>query len=73
MEVDDIKEPSHYKFFDMEALDIIEASLTPEEFKGYLKGNGLKYRLRLGKKDEALKDLGKAEQYEKIYKERVTK
>lgn len=62
-----IERPSHYMFFDMEAIDIIKAALTEEEFKGYLKGNSLKYRLRCGKKDDAIQDLGKAQQYEKMY------
>ena len=64
-----IESPSHYMFFDMEAIDIIKASLTKEEFKGYLKGNSLKYRLRCGKKDDAIQDLGKANQYEKMWEE----
>ena len=64
-----IESPSHYMFFDMEAIDIIKASLTDEEFKGYLKGNSLKYRLRCGKKDDATQDLGKANQYEKMWEQ----
>ena len=69
--VDAVKRPSHYMFFDTEAINIIKASLTDEEFKGYLKGNSLKYRLRAGKKDDVMQDLGKANQYEKMYKEMV--
>ncbi len=64
-----IESPSHYMFFDIEAIDVIRASLTEEEFAGYLKGNSLKYRLRCGKKDDAIQDLGKAEQYEKMWRE----
>lgn len=64
-----VTKPSHYMFFDMEAIDIIKAALTEEEFRGYLKGNSLKYRLRCGKKDDAMQDLGKAQQYEGMYDE----
>lgn len=46
---DEINSPAHYLLFPgMEAIDVIKASLTPEEFAGYLKGNALKYRLRAG-------------------------
>lgn len=68
---DAVKSPSHYMFFDIEAIDIIKASMTADEFKGYCKGNSLKYRLRAGKKDDVLQDIGKAEQYEKMFKETI--
>lgn len=62
---DEISNPKHYDLFPdgMQAIDVIEASLTPEEFAGYLKGNFLKYRLRAGEKGQAEKCLGKAEWY----------
>jgi hypothetical protein len=46
-----------------EAIDIIKAALTPEEFIGYCKGNCLKYRLRAGKKDDLQQDIDKAGTY----------
>lgn len=62
---DEINSPSHYMLFpDMQAIDVIEAALTPEEFAGYLKGNALKYRLRAGDKGPAEICLGKAEWYQ---------
>lgn len=62
---DEINSPSHYMLFpDMEAIDVIKAALTPEEFKGYLKGNALKYRLRAGDKGPAEKCIGKARWYQ---------
>ena len=67
--IDAVEQPSHYMFFDTEAINIIKASLSKEEYIGYLKGNALKYRLRCGKKDDAMQDLKKAEQYEKMFKE----
>jgi hypothetical protein len=38
--------PAHYKQGGIECIDAIEAALTPEEFRGYLKGNILKYTWR---------------------------
>lgn len=61
---DEVKEPSHYSFLGEQVLDYIERELTPEEFKGYLKGNIMKYRLRAGKKHDTIKDINKALQYE---------
>lgn len=41
--VDVINHPSHYTAGEIECIDAIEAQLTPEEFRGYLKGNSAKY------------------------------
>ncbi len=49
-----------------EALDIIKASLSKEEYLGFLKGNILKYQLRLGKKDEINKEIAKIHAYQQI-------
>lgn len=35
--------PDHYRQGDIECIDAIEAALTPEEFRGYCKGNVIKY------------------------------
>lgn len=53
-EHDVVNSPKHYKLrgLDMESVDVIKATLTPEEFKGWLKGNAMKYLFRLGKKDD---------------------
>ena len=37
--------------------------MTPEEYRGFLLGNVLKYLSRLGKKGPALEDARKARQY----------
>lgn len=65
MSHDEISNPAHYDLFPdgMQAIDVIRAALTPEEFAGYCKGNFLKYRLRAGEKGEPAKCLGKAEWY----------
>lgn len=61
---DDVNSPNHYRLFpDAEVIDIIESYLTEEEFIGYMKGNTLKYRLRAGNKDDAMKDIAKADWY----------
>lgn len=62
---DDINNPKHYQLFpDMQAIDVIKASLTPAEYIGYLKGNALKYRLRAGDKGPAEKCIAKANWYQ---------
>ena len=38
---------SYYDVGGIETLDIIQAKLTPEQFKGYLLGNALKYQCRM--------------------------
>ena len=61
---DNVTNPQHYDLFPgQQVIDIIEAALTPEEFAGYCKGNAIKYRLRAGRKDDAIQDLAKAEWY----------
>ena len=65
MKHDEINNPAHYQLFPgMEAIDVIRASLSPEEFAGYLKGNVLKYRLRAGDKGPADKCIAKAHWYQ---------
>jgi hypothetical protein len=38
-----VNHPSHYTDGSIECIDAIQAQLTPEEFRGYLKGNIAKY------------------------------
>lgn len=45
------------------ALDAIKAAMTPEEYRGFLRGNVMKYLWRLGKKGAALPDAKKADEY----------
>ena len=65
---------NHYELWEnFEAIDVIKLALTDEEYKGFLKGNILKYRLRAGKKnienDNIIKDINKSIDYEKELKE----
>ena len=61
---DAVHHPQHYTLpgLAVESVDVIRAVLTPEEFKGWCKGNALKYSLRAGRKDPAkeVQDLAKA-------------
>jgi len=57
--IDDVNHPPHYKIGGIETIDMIKAKLTPEEFRGYLKGNVVKYLTRAGYKDDAGKDVDK--------------
>jgi len=41
-----VNHPSHYTDGEIECIDAIEAALTAEEFRGYCKGNNLKYTWR---------------------------
>lgn len=56
---DMVNSPPHYKVGGIETIDYIQAKLTPEEFRGYLKGNVLKYTSRAEYKGDAGKDLDK--------------
>lgn len=61
----------HYKEMGMQPWHVMEAVLTPEEFRGFLKGNIIKYAMRQGKKDSD--DAGKAQHYWKKLAEMQTK
>ena len=60
MNEDMVSSPKHYNFGDIETIDVIKTFLSPEEFKGYLKGNILKYRERHSYKGQSETDLKKA-------------
>lgn len=67
--LDNVNHPTHYNKGTMECLDVIKACLSDSEFKGFLKGNVLKYMYRKGDKGDALEDLNKACWYAKKLKE----
>ena len=65
MKHDEVNNPKHYDLFPGEqSIDLIEKCLTPEEFKGFLKGNCLKYRIRAGNKGDLKQDIDKADWYQ---------
>jgi hypothetical protein len=57
-----VNHPSHYTTGSIECIEAIEAQLTPEEYRGYLKGNIVKYLWRERSKGN-LESLKKAEWY----------
>lgn len=57
--IDMINHPSHYKQFSREVIDTMQGMSTPEEFKGYLKLNAVKYLSRYQGKN-GIEDLDKA-------------
>ena len=60
---DVVNSPTHYNFKGIEAIDAIEASMTAEEFTGYLKGNCMKYLWRYKYKGKPVEDLKKCQWY----------
>ena len=68
---DPVNNPSHYNMLDVEAIDLIEMSMTKIEFLGYLKGNALKYVIRYKHKGNPKEDLSKALWYLERLKEKV--
>lgn len=65
MTVDNVNHPPHYirKEGGPECIDAIEAALTEEEYRGYIKGNVMKYLWRERYKDKD-QDLKKAMWYQ---------
>ena len=61
--VDVVNSPPHYKSGGIEAIEGIEASMEPEAYAGYLKGNVMKYLWRYEKKGKPIEDLKKARWY----------
>tara|TARA_Y100001938_G_scaffold22442_1_gene28889 strand:- start:3248 stop:3475 length:228 start_codon:yes stop_codon:yes gene_type:complete len=59
---DMVNSPPHYNSGDIECIDAIKESMTPEAFKGYLKGNIQKYIWRYENK-KGVEDLKKAQWY----------
>ena len=46
-----------------ECIKVLEAWLSPDEFKGFLRGNIIKYICRCESKDNKIEDLQKADCY----------
>ena len=60
--VDNVNHPKHYTEGKIECIDYIEDKLTDEEYRGYIKGNVLKYITR-EKHKNGDEDLRKAKWY----------
>lgn len=61
---DNVNAPNHYKLrgLDIEAIDVIRGALDEDEFRGFCKGNVLKYTIREAHKNGD-EDLKKAKKY----------
>lgn len=65
---DAVNHPKHYAVFEqLEAIEVIASSMTLEQFYGYCLGNILKYRLRVGGKDDVMQELGKVSKYQELF------
>lgn len=53
---------SHYKDMAVQPWTVMQAVLSEEEFRGFLKGNIIKYAMRQGRKDGS-DDAGKLQHY----------
>ena len=59
---DAVNSPMHYASGGIEAIEALEACMSPEAFRGFLKGNVIKYVWRYENKN-GLEDLRKAKWY----------
>ena len=56
--------PEHYKGNgNIDVIDFLYQQLPFEQFKGFMKGNMIKYPVRAGRKDDELADIKKARDY----------
>lgn len=62
MAKDMVNHPDHYTSGKIEVIDIMEDQLSPEEYRGYIKGQVIKYITRESHKN-GLEDLKKAQWY----------
>jgi len=60
---DVVNNPDHYNSGNIECIDAIEESMSSHAFKGYLKGNCMKYLWRYDYKGKQVEDLQKAGWY----------
>ena len=60
---DPVTTPDHYNQGAVEAIEAIKASMPENEFRGYLKGNALKYLWRYDYKGKPIEDLRKCKWY----------
>lgn len=68
---DPVNKPDHYNTGGVECIKAIEASMSPNEFKGYLKGNAMKYLWRYSYKGHDVQDLSKCIWYTTRLKEYI--
>ena len=69
---DVVNKPHHYNTGNIECIEAIEESMSSVAFKGYLKGNCMKYLWRYDYKGKQVQDLQKAGWYLRKLTEMVT-
>lgn len=60
---DEVNNPAHYTSGGIECIDALKASMGDVQFKGFLKGNIIKYLWRYELKNNPVQDLEKAQFY----------
>lgn len=60
---EEVHSPDHYTAGGIEVIDYLKAKLTPEEYRGFLRGNAIKYLSRAGLKGSSHTDYRKAQWY----------
>lgn len=62
---DNVNHPSHYIQGEgkHECIEVLKEWMSEDEFKGFLKGNAIKYLCRAGKKIDKVEDLKKSQFY----------
>ena len=63
---DKVLSPAHYTAGGIETIDFIRAKLTPDEFRGFLKGSIIKYLSRANLKGSEEQDYRKASFYSRM-------
>ncbi|MDU9371568.1 DUF3310 domain-containing protein [Staphylococcus ureilyticus] len=64
----------HYQSNTDDGIDLIDfwhMQMSPEEFRGAIKSNLMRYSTRLGRKDEEIAELNKIIDYAKRYREKL--
>jgi hypothetical protein len=72
IQYDPVGKPKHYNSGNIECIEAIEESMSSHAFKGYLKGNCMKYLWRYDYKGKQVEDLQKAGWYLNRLTEMVT-
>lgn len=62
-DVDNVNNPSHYTYGNIECIDYLRDNMPYEAFLGFLEGNAKKYMHRWRHKGKPLEDLSKAVWY----------
>lgn len=70
---DPVNHPDHYTSGEVECIEAIKSALSPEEYRGYLRGTMMKYTWRAPHKGAYRQDLEKAAWYSARLAEEVDK